>query len=133
MPFPYITALTTALVLLLQIVLAFAVSGGRGKLGTWIGDGGHASLQRATRRHANLAENAGLFMVGFALLELSRFSPRLLVVLCAAFVVARLLHAAGLSRENTGNLLRIAGGVGTYLIGFVLAGALGWAAIAAGA
>ena len=129
MSFPYISALTAGRLLLIQMALSFAVSGRRGKVDTWVGDGGDATLLRTARRHANLAENAGLFVVGFSLLELSRLSPRLLLALCAAFVVARLFHAAGLSRPNTNNPLRLIGGVGTYLIGFVLGGALVWAGL----
>ena len=126
MNYPYVSAITAGLLLLIQMALAFAVSGNRGKVDTWVGDGGHATLLRTTRRHANLAENAGLFVGGFALLELSRFSPRLLLGLCAAFVIVRLFHAAGLSRQNTNNPLRLIGGLGTYLIGFVLGSALVW-------
>jgi uncharacterized membrane protein YecN with MAPEG domain len=129
MTYPYITSVTAGLLLLVQMTLAFAVSGSRGKANTWVGDGGDATLLRSTRRHANLAENAGFFVIGFALLELSRFSPRLLLALCAAFVIARVLHAAGLSRQNTNNPLRLIGGLGTYLTGFVLAGALVWAGL----
>lgn len=129
MNFPYITSVTAGLLLLIQMALAFAVSGNRGKADTWVGDGGNAVLLRTARRHANLAENAGIFVVGFALLELSRLSPKLLLTLCVAFVIARLFHAAGLSRQNTNNPLRLIGGLGTYLIGFVLAGALVWAGI----
>ena len=60
------------------------------------------------------------------LLELSRFNATLLLSLSAAFVVVRLLHAAGLSRENTNNAFRLMGGVGTYLVGLTLGGALAW-------
>lgn len=111
---------------MLQIVLAFVVSGTRGKLKTSIGDGGHEVLQRIARRHANLAENAGIFVAGFTLLELSRLSSVALIALCSAFVVARLAHAIGLSRTNTSNVFRLIGGVGTYLIGLVLGAALVW-------
>jgi uncharacterized membrane protein YecN with MAPEG domain len=130
MTFPYITSVTAGLLLMIQMALAFAVSGNRGKADTWVGDGGNALLLRTARRHANLAENAGIFVVGFALLELSRFSPKLLIALCAAFVIARIFHAAGLSRQNTNNPLRLIGGLGTYLIGFLLAGALVWGGFA---
>ena len=126
MTYPYITAVTAGLLLLLQMALAFTVSGSRGKTNTWIGDGGNVALQRGARRHANLAENAGIFVVGFGLLELSRSSHALLVALCIAFVLARFLHAAGLSSPDTNNALRLLGGVGTYLIGFVLAVSLVW-------
>ena len=128
--FPTTTAATTGAVLALQMTLAFTVSGARGKHKTWIGDGGHEALNRLARRHANLAENAGIFMVGFLLLELSTWKPAVLRALCVAFVGARLLHAAGLSRPNTNNFFRLAGALGTYLIGFVLAAILIWRGVA---
>ena len=124
--FPYITATTAGVLLILQIMLAFTVSGGRGSATTWVGAGGNARLERVIRRHANLAENGGIFVAAFLLLELSRFSSMLLASLCALFVVVRLFHAAGLSRENTNNPLRLIGGVGTYLIGLILGGTLVW-------
>jgi len=129
MSFPHITSVTAGLLLLIQMGLALSVSGNRDKADTWVGEGGDATLLRTTRRHANLAENAGFFVVGFALLELSRLGPRLLLALCGAFVIARLVHAAGLSRQNTKSPQRLIGGLGTYLIGFVLAGALVWAGL----
>ena len=67
--------------MILQTLLAFAVSGTRGTADTWVGDGGHEALLRLGRRLGNLAEYAGSFVAGFALLELSRSSPVLLVSL----------------------------------------------------
>ena len=87
---------------------------------------GNSDLQRLARRHANLAENAGVFVAGFTLLELSAWKPIILIALCAAFITARLCHAWGLSRPNTNNPLRLIGGIGTYLIGFALGGLLIW-------
>jgi len=126
MTFPYVTALTAGVLLILQMALAFTVSGARGQRDTWVGDGGQEALLRAMRRHGNLAENAGIFVAGFLLLELSKFSPALLIGLCAAFVLARVSHAVGLSRPNTNNAFRLIGGVGTYVAGFVLGGVLVW-------
>ena len=127
MTFPYITAITAGVVLILQILLAFSVSSGRGA--TPLGDGGKDGLTRAIRRHGNLAENAGLFIAGFALLELARFNTLTLEILCALFVLVRLAHAYGMSQENTMNAFRGIGGVGTYLIGLVLGAALLWAGL----
>jgi uncharacterized membrane protein YecN with MAPEG domain len=124
--FPAVAATTAGALLVLQMLLGFATSGARGQAGVWIGTGGNAALERAQRRHANLAENAGLFVAGFTVLELSGRWPTLLLVLCSAFVVLRLVHAAGLSRENTNNAARLIGGAGTYLLGLVLGGALAW-------
>lgn len=124
--FPAVAATTAGALLILQMLLGFATSGARGQAAVWIGTGGNAALERAQRRHANLAENAGLFVAGFTLLELSGRWPTLLLILCPTFVLLRLFHAAGLSRENTNNPLRLIGGAGTYLLGLVLGGALAW-------
>lgn len=124
MLFPTITATTAGIILMLQIILAFTVSGARGKQNVWIGTGANSTMERLTRRHANLAENAGIFIAGFTLLELSGLSPVSLTYLCGAFVIARISHAIGLSQENTGNIFRLIGGMGTYILGFILGGLL---------
>ena len=131
MTFPALAAMTGGILMILQTLLGFATSGARGQANVWIGSDGNAALERAARRHANLAENAGLFVIGLTLLELSARWPVLLMILCPAFIVARLFHAAGLSRENTNNILRLIGGVGTYLIGLILGGVLIWLSAAA--
>jgi uncharacterized membrane protein YecN with MAPEG domain len=126
MTFPFITTLTAGLILILQMLLAFTVSGSRGQTDTWVGDGGKQTLLRTMRRHGNLAENSAIFIAGLTLLELSKFNNLLLIGLCSAFVAARFFHAAGLSRENTNNGFRLMGGIGTYLSGLVLGGSLLW-------
>ena len=78
---PAMAAATGSVLLVLQMGLGLAVSGARGQAGVWIGAGGNAGLERATRRHANLAENAGLVLAGLTLLELSGRWPTLLLVL----------------------------------------------------
>jgi uncharacterized protein len=127
MAFPYITAVTAGIILILQIVLALTVSSGRGNTG--LGDGGNPDLHRAIRRHGNLAENAGLFIAGFALLELSKVNVLLLEGLSAAFILVRLSHAFGMSRPDTMNMFRAVGGIGTYLVGLILGAALLWAGL----
>lgn len=129
--FPAMAAATGGVLLVLQMGLGLAVSGARGRAGVWIGAGGNAALERGTRRHANLAENAGLVLAGLTLLELSGRWPALLSVLCPTFIVLRVCHAAGLSRADTNNPLRLIGGAGTYLLGLVLGGALAWLGAAA--
>ena len=131
MTFPFLTATTAGILLILQMALAFAVSGARGQHQVWVGDGGKEALLRAGRRHGNLAENAAIFVVGFGLLELAKFNAKVVMGLCAAFVLVRLLHAVGLSRRDTGNIFRMVGGVGTYLIGFALGGLLVWVGVSA--
>ena len=40
MLFPYVSAITAGALLILQTLLAFMVSGARGKANVWVGDGG---------------------------------------------------------------------------------------------
>jgi uncharacterized membrane protein YecN with MAPEG domain len=131
MTFPYITSITGGFLLVLQIILAVTVSGARNQLDIAIGDGGQNTLLRAIRRHGNLAENAGLFVAGLTLLELSNALPTLQICLCAVFVLARLLHVVGMSQANATNTYRLLGGAGTYISGLVLGGALLWVGVQA--
>lgn len=131
MTFPYITSITGGFLLVLQIILAVTVSGARNQLDIAIGDGGQNTLLRAIRRHGNLAENAGLFVAGLTLLELSNALPTLQICLCAVFVLARLFHAVGMSQANATNTYRLLGGAGTYISGLLLGGALLWVGVQA--
>lgn len=127
---PFVTTNTAGLLLILQILLAGIVSATRGPIA--VGDGGKDTLVRAIRRHGNLAENAGIFVAGFTLLELSASASSLLIGLCAVFVAVRLIHALGLSQANTSNAMRVIGAVGTYLCGLMLGGTLLWIGVDAG-
>ena len=120
MNFPYVTAATAGVLLILQMALGLAVSGARGQADIWVGDAGHGDLIRVSRRHANLAENAGIFVVALLILEISGRFVLILEIAAAVFIAARVLHAIGLSRLNTNNPFRLAGGVITYLDGIAL-------------
>lgn len=63
-----------------------------------IGDGGHHDLKRAIRAHANFTENVPLTALLIALASQTT-SPNWIHGLCAALVLARLIHALGLSRH----------------------------------
>lgn len=132
MVFPFITAFTAGSLLILQMLLGFLTSGARGTTKQWIGNGDSDPLLRAVRRHGNLAENSAIFVAGFLLLELSRWNQGILIGMSGAFLALRLVHALGLSLANTNNVFRLLGGVGTYLLGFVLGGILVWIAIQSG-
>lgn len=124
MHFPAITAATAGFILLLQMFLAVSISLNRGKISAALGDGGDHAMFRMQRRHANIAENSGIFIAGFTLLELSSAYPQLLQYLCALFILVRIMHAIGLSQASTMNLFRMIGGMGTYLLGLILGGTL---------
>ncbi len=123
---PVITAVTAGAILLLLMVLMVNVGRHRGRTRTLLGEGTDPALQRAIRVHANLAENAAAFLVGFALLEMLGGHAILVASLCGTFVAARIVHAIGLSRTDAPNAGRFLGALGTLVIGLITAGALLW-------
>ena len=93
---PIYTAGLGAFLILFQVILMFTVGLHRAK-GQFIGIGDDRDLERKVRRHGNLAENSGLFLVVIALLEMLVGQATYVLVIAIAFAAARLLHALGFS------------------------------------
>ncbi len=117
---PIVSALTAGILVVMQMALMTAVILARRRNQQSLGDGGNKDLLLAIRRHGNFAENAALFIAGFALLEIIDGKGVVLEMLCAAFVLARISHAIGLSMANTVNPFRLTGITATIVVGVVL-------------
>ena len=133
MQFPEITATTAAILMILQLLLMLSVGMYRTKAQVGTGYGDDHNLERLARRHGNLAENAAIFLITLALLELRIGSTTVVLVLAATFVGARLAHAIGFSslagsHLGQGNklflLMRMLGAGLTAVSGFAVAGYL---------
>ena len=121
MPLPLISALTAGVLIIMQMALLYAVVRARRSNRQSLGDGGKGELLLAIRRHGNFAENAAIFIAGFALLELLGTGQIEVAVLCGVFVAARVAHIVGLSMaRNTVNPLRIGGTAVTVFVGVTL-------------
>lgn len=94
-----ITGLYAALVALLALLLAGRVMRRRWVTRTGLGSGGDETLARYQRAHGNLLEYAPLALILLLVLETDGTRPWLLHAFGATFVVARLLHAWGLSHS----------------------------------
>jgi uncharacterized protein len=112
-----VTALYAALLGLLYAGLSVLVVRGRFGSGVMLGTGEDKGLLRAVRAHANFAEYVPLILILMALGEGMRLSYFLLHLLGAGLVVARVLHAIGITREPD---LRAARGGGAVLTLVVL-------------
>jgi hypothetical protein len=106
---PVVAAITAGALIVGQMGLLFLVVIQRRKAGQSLGDGGHAPVLAASRRHGNYAENAAIFVTSLALLEMLGAARLFVVILAAVFVAGRIAHAIGLSMKNTVNPWRIAG------------------------
>ena len=115
MPVP-VTALYAGLLALFLVILVFPIIKLRRGLRVGLGDGGHRSLQQATRAHGNAVENIPIFVLLLAIYELNHATPIALHAFGGAFLLSRLLHAGGLYASPGTSIGRAVGTMGTLLI-----------------
>ena len=84
MNLPIYAAALGAFLIVLQVALMLSVGFHRTK-GQFLGVGEDKHLERKVRRHGNLAENSGLFLVVIALFEMLVGQTSFVLVLCIAF------------------------------------------------
>jgi uncharacterized membrane protein YecN with MAPEG domain len=105
---PVVSAITAGALIIGQMGLLLTTALRRRATRQSLGEG-DPSLQRVVRRHGNYAENAAIFVASLALLEMMGAERLFILGLAALFILGRLLHAVGLSLQNTVNVWRIAG------------------------
>jgi len=123
---PVVSAITAGALIIGQMGLLFAVAGQRRRSQQALGEGTDPALVRAVRRHGNYAENAAVFVVALALLEMLGAQRWFVAALAAVFVAGRVAHAIGMSMPNTVNPFRIGGVFATIGAGLVLGVRLVW-------
>jgi uncharacterized membrane protein YecN with MAPEG domain len=111
-----ITALYASLAGLFLLVLSFRVVRWRRKLSVGLGDGGQESLLRAQRAQANFIEYVPIALILLAAAESQGLSGWLLQTTGAVLVLARLLHAWGLSQSSGRSFGRYWGTLLTWLV-----------------
>ncbi len=133
---PIYSATLGAFLIILQVGLMISVGLHRAK-GQFIGIGNDRDLERKVRRHGNLAENSGLFLIVIALFELLAGQTTYIAVVCIVFAIARVLHALGFSslagshgEDLSGSRkafagMRAMGAMGTFGIAVALALGIG--------
>ena len=116
-----ITTLYAALLALLLIALAGLVVRGRLRHRINLGMGAQGEIEPQVRAHANLAEYAPVFLILLLVAELGAAPGWLLHAAGATFLVARVLHGAGLSKTSGESFGRYWGTVFTWLVILALA------------
>ena len=127
MPVP-ITALYTAILAIILIVLSARAGLMRGKVGAAIGDGGSHELALNIRRHGNAIEYVPIALLLMLVLELNGISAYALHGLGAVLVLARIAHPMGI--HDLKSPLRFLGAGGTALMIAVAAGLVIWQLLA---
>jgi uncharacterized membrane protein YecN with MAPEG domain len=117
---PVVSALTAGVAVIVQMVLMLLTAGQRRRARQSLGDGEDDRLLRAVRRHGNFAENAAIFLVCLALVEMMGAGRIWVGGLAALFLLGRALHVIGLSMKRTVNVWRMAGVSATAFAGVAL-------------
>lgn len=86
-----------------------------------IGSGGNASMQLAVRAHANFTEYVPITLILLFLLMRSANDARAAAVMAVLLVIARLLHAYGLSSSASYSIPRYWGTLVTWAVLLVTA------------
>ncbi|SEO67170.1 hypothetical protein SAMN02800692_1718 [Luteibacter sp. UNC138MFCol5.1] len=121
-----ITGLYAALLVLITLGLAVRVMLLRKRTSIGLGDGGDRTVACAVRSHGNAIEYIPLALILLLILELNQTMPLLLHVFGIALIVARLLHAFGLSRSPGISAGRAIGAALTLLAMVAMALLLVW-------
>ncbi len=112
-----ITLFYTCAVTILALILAFLTGRKRFKTNTMLGVGDSFEMLQITRAHANLLENALLFLILTYLLEtVGNISNLALFILGDLFLISRVMHAYGITREGASSIFRALGTVGTLIV-----------------
>ncbi|GGI87953.1 glutathione S-transferase [Shewanella hanedai] len=118
-----ISGLYISITAILVIVFAMRVVKLRRKYKIGIGSADNKELRIAGRVHANLIENAPIAMTLLLVAELNGLNSILLHLLGLVWIVARILHAIGLTQGDGGyHLGRFWGGLLSWLMILTLAG-----------
>lgn len=121
-----VTGFYTALLSLLTLFLAWRVVSQRREAGVGIGDGGDKELTKRRRVQGNLLEYVPLALLLLLILELDHTAIWLLHVFGIVLLVARALHAWGLSHSTGTSFGRSAGTLFTWLVILAMAVLLLW-------
>lgn len=122
----HIAGIYAALATLLVLVLAARVVFSRRNARVGLGDGGDSGLIKRIRAHANAIENLPLALLLLLLLELNQTRPLWLHVFGCVLIIARVLHAVGLSRSSGTSPGRFLGTAVTWTLMLVMAVILLW-------
>ena len=126
-----LTGLYAALCALLIFALSLRIALLRRRLRIGIGDGGDAGLARAIRAQANAIEYVPLLLVMLLVAENNGASVAMVHACGAGLLLARLLHAAGLSGSAGVSFGRFWGILLTWTVLLVLGAQLIWGYVAA--
>ena len=101
---------------ILFLVLSYRVVRARVRLGVPVGDADDLALRKAIRAHANFAEYVPFTLLLIFFLENAGAPAPYVHILLVLLVIARIVHAYGISRVDEDIRFRVAGIVVTFIV-----------------
>lgn len=101
---------------LLNLWLAFRVSGARMSSKVMVGDGDDPGLRGRMRAHANFVEYTPFVMILIALIEIVGGNKTWLWGIGIVYVIGRIAHAFGMDKQTMPNIPRAAGAMVTWAV-----------------
>ncbi|MCF6300884.1 MAG: MAPEG family protein [Proteobacteria bacterium] len=117
-----ITSLYASILAILVIFLAFKVTSFRRAKSVGLGDDGDKDGMRVIRVHANAIEYIPIILILMGVYEANGAPSLMLHIVGSVAVIARVLHATGLSKSAGKTFGRFAGTFLTWFVILVLSG-----------
>ena len=122
--YPTIVPKPCPILVLIFVVLSVRVIQMRASAKIGIGTGGNPVMERRMRVHSNFAEYVPLALLLLAFMEMQAQSRYLIHILCIALVIARVMHAVGVTPVNESFPMRVASVLTTFAVLVIAALAL---------
>jgi len=113
---PIIVPTYAAILVLIFVFLSVRVIQMRGSAKIGMGHGGNPVMERLIRVHGNFAEYVPLALLLLAFMEMQRHSIYIIHVLCIVLILARIIHAVGVTPVNENFPMRVLGVLGTFAV-----------------
>jgi len=113
---PVIVPTYAAILVLIFVFLSVRVIQMRAAAKISLGTGNNPAMERRIRVHGNFAEYVPLALLLLAFLEMQHESRYVIHVLCIVLVIARIVHAVGVTPVNENFPMRAASVVTTFAV-----------------
>jgi len=113
---PIIVPTYAAVLVLMFVFLSIRVIQMRGSAKIGIGTGNDPAMERRIRVHGNFAEYVPLALLLLAFMEMQQHSRYLIHILCIVLIVARIVHAIGVTPVKENFPMRVGSVLATFAV-----------------
>jgi hypothetical protein len=121
---PIIVPTYAAILMLMFVLLSIRVVQMRASAKIGIGTGNDPAMERRIRVHGNFSEYVPLALLLLTFMEMLHLSRYLIHVLCIVLIVARIVHAVGVTPVNENFPMRVGSVLATFAVLVIAALAL---------